>query len=71
MMNKVNNDFWKEVLSDLLEMYLCCEGKEDAPSQPLWYNSKIKVGNKTIFYSKWYDKGILQVDDMLDIMVSF
>ena len=35
-------------------------------SIPVWYNSNIKIGNKSVFFKSWYEKGVKVVQDSLD-----
>ena len=32
---------------------------------PIWYNTEIKVNNKTIFNKKWYQNAVKTVGDFL------
>ena len=48
---KTNNCFWKEILeiySDFIKKINSC--KENVTKVPVWYNSNIKLGGKTIFF---------------------
>ena len=64
---KIRN-FWNDVFDALLDFLNTCEVNTDYDFQlqPLWYNSKIKVGGKSNFYKQWAQKGILFVNDLLD-----
>ena len=37
--------------------------KENFLNIPVWYNSNIKVANKTVFIKSWYEKGIKVLQD--------
>ena len=32
-------------------------------SVPVWYNSYIKIGYKSVFFKSWYEKGVKVVQD--------
>ena len=42
------------------------ESVTEVISQAIWFNSFIKIGKKTIFYRKWYDKGARYIKDLLN-----
>ena len=63
--NKVKNSFWKETFEILYEFRNLIKMKPtDTIYQPLWYNHKIKIGGKYIFYKSWYDRGIHTICDL-------
>ncbi len=57
------NQFWKDILCIWGKLYV---SPQNFRSQPLWYNSNIKVGNKEIFYRDWSIRGINYVNDLLN-----
>ena len=62
------NLFWREVLitySDFITTS-ASEDLNDILLEPLWYNNKIKVDNKCIFYKRVYEKGFHTISDLLD-----
>ena len=68
MANKIKNPFWKEVLNTLYEFRnLITMKPTDIIYQPLWYNNKIKIGGKYVFYKQWFDKGIHRIYDICNI----
>ena len=40
--------------------------RNNSYSNPVWYNSNIKNGNKSVFLKSLYDKGVEVVQDFLD-----
>ena len=38
---------------------------DDILRQPLWYNDKIKIGQKVVCYKHWKNKGIRYVNDLV------
>ena len=34
--------------------------------QSIWLNKNITIGNETIFWNEWYEKGITLVRDIID-----
>lgn len=63
---RTDNTFWKEVLNNFAELQnkLYCTNKMISQI-PIWYNSKIKVQNSTIFYKNWSDRGINFINDII------
>ena len=63
LLNKVNNQFWKDTIKSLLLLYNknTFHGTEAMLATPLWYNSKIITGR----ISSWSEKGILTIGDIL------
>ena len=64
----VKNIFWKNVLSSLADFMriIPMDSKDDILNEPLWLNSKIKIGNESIFYKDWSLKGIHIVQDLFN-----
>ena len=61
--------FWQDVFKSMLHVIKSFDKnyyKESYPSIPVWYNSNIKVGMKTLFIKSWYKKGVKIIDDFLD-----
>ena len=60
-------------LKDVLESWLCYmkvyekqdHFRNNYCSIPVWYNSNIKIGNESVFFKSWYDKGVKVVQDFL------
>ena len=65
--NKIKNKFWIDVLhaySDILQ--LTGEDTEHfVLSSPIFYNSKIMIGNQPIYIKKWDQQGIKNINDLL------
>lgn len=65
-----NNVFWQDVFNSFLCVIKSFNGsfvKENLPSIPVWYNTNIKVGMKTLFIKSWYEKGVKIISDFLDV----
>ena len=69
------NEFWKDVLNEWQKVIksktttLSSENSRnniDNTLVPVWYNSYIKINNKSVFFKDWYEKGIKYIDDFLD-----
>ena len=59
--------FWENVLN----AWSCISNVKVANSnqvenQVIWLNSEIKIDNKPLFNKKWFEKGIIQIKDLLD-----
>lgn len=69
-LHKENNAFWKDVLYSWSCYIKTINNhptiKNNIVNVPVWYNSNIKVANKTIFYKSWYKSGVKVVQDFLD-----
>lgn len=61
----IKSKFWREVL-EAWSIYNYSEHIINVKAQILWHNSQIKVGDRTVFYSSWYSKGIQTVGDLLN-----
>jgi hypothetical protein len=35
-------------------------------ASPLWFNNKIMIGNKSIFYKDWFEKGVRSINDLIN-----
>ena len=59
--------FYRQILQawfitkDLIEQ----KNKKHFTNEILWFNKKIRIQNKTVFYKKWYTKGIRCLKDLL------
>ena len=64
----IRNAFWQEVCSAWTELNLkqFPHNETDFISCNIWKNEKIKVGNQTIIYKEWTEKGIWVVNDLLN-----
>ena len=65
-----NNAFWKDVLESWLYFMKVYDKQENFRNNfysiPVWYNSNIKIGYKSVFFKSWYEKGVKVVQDFLD-----
>ena len=62
--HEVANPFWRHVFH-ALSMLSRIEG-DDWLTYPLWRNSSIKIGQKSVFFKSWYEKGIRCINDLID-----
>ena len=62
--HEVDNPFWKEVFLAL--SMLSRAERNNWLENPLWKNSNIQIGHKSVFYRSWYEKGIICVKDLID-----
>lgn len=67
MLKRTCNLFWKEIFLILSEI------KKIFPSndmyilkEPLWFNSLITIDKNTVYWSDWYNRGIITIHDVLD-----
>ena len=68
LLSKTTNQFWKDVLTSW-KTFVKCERSTKMNNIlciPLWYNSSITIGEKSIFYQTWYRKGIKIIGDIVD-----
>ena len=64
---KISDVFLKEILEIWCELNYedTLTSREHFHSQFLWTNSLVRVGQKPVFYSKWFQKGIFFVKQLL------
>ena len=63
---KIQNPFWKHTLSLWATYHFYVpEHIDEISNQIIWYNSHVKVNNKVIFWKEWYDRGIVQIKDLI------
>ena len=66
----IRSRFWTEVLQSWSRVHYNFEDnvnlKSEHPQNFIWYNSDIKIHNKSIYYKQWHEKGIQYVKDLLD-----
>ena len=61
--SKISNTFLRDVLKSWFKLRNVCDEKcMDA----LWYNSDVKISNKTVYYGTWSTKGVNLVSDLID-----
>ena len=65
---RINNPFWKDVFSSYKVFLDSLKPRtwDQFLSQPIWFNSKFKVGRTCMFYRNWYERGIRFVNDLFD-----
>ena len=51
---------WSEVQVSL------CETMPDVKKQMIWHNKHITIKNSPFFWKTWYEKGIIEIGDLLD-----
>ena len=64
-----NKNFWKDVFKSMLYVIKSFDDnciEENFLFMPIWYNSHIRVGMKTLFIKGWYKKGVKVINDFLD-----
>ena len=60
------NSFWQSTLEAWAELnYHDPQDYQDILNEILWWNSHIRVGNKPIMWSKWVDKNIITLGDIM------
>ena len=64
----VENKFWYDTFISWMKFceQLKIETWTDFLNQPLWYNKNVKVGGKSVFYKKWFIKGVTFIYDLVD-----
>ena len=69
---EVKNPFWKDLLNSwkIFCKSVKIQALEDILYSPLWYNSNFQHGQH-IYFKDWYNKGIRNVIDLLDIDGNF
>ena len=65
MKNAKDNIFWKQVFLAYERFYYKVKPRssEEILAEPVFYNAKIKIGNKVISQTEWNQKGIYLVGD--------
>ena len=69
----IQNSFWKEVFEAWKTMLKKSSfiDKEMPNTCCFWNNDNIKVGHQTVYFKPWISKGILIVNDLLDLNGNF
>ena len=64
-----NNNFWCDVFSSWLSVMKKYECEKQVKnffcSIPVWYNSNIKVSEKSVFFKEWYQNGVKNIGDFM------
>jgi hypothetical protein len=66
--SKLKNTFWKDVLLSWAKV-IEKERKFNCHfflASPIWFNNKIKIDNKSIFYKEWFEKGVQSINDLIN-----
>lgn len=65
---EIKNPFWKDTFTvfQIIQEKLEVQSWDEFITQPIWNNPKIKIENKTVFYTNWFDKNIVYIADLLD-----
>ena len=67
---ETTNIFWKEVFQVWEKVVDTADCRQDhdvstVAEIPIWYNKRLTIDNKTIFFKQWFTKGIVHIDDLL------
>ena len=61
------NIFWQDIFMNWGKLRKNeINEKQDVLSQSIWFNEKLKIHNKLVFYEKWCEAGIFFINDLLD-----
>lgn len=65
---EIKNPFWKDTFTvfQIIQEKLEVQSWDEFITQHIWNNPKIKIENKTVFYTNWFDKNIVYIADLLD-----
>jgi hypothetical protein len=64
---KFKDNFYNELLHTWAKMHLITpENAQEISEQPLWHNTHIKVNWKTIEFTRWKEKGINYIQDIIN-----
>ena len=67
--NNTTNTFWKETLKSFAELkkktFYMKLNHSEILNLPIWYNSRIRLGNSSVYFKKWKEKGILFINDLI------
>lgn len=63
----IENEFWKEVLLSIYDLYdiIKTNNRLDLQS-PIWYNPHIRINRTTLAYPGWINKGVYNISDVMD-----
>ena len=62
----VNNEFWKNILTAWCHLRKTDQDDKIVRYEIIWFNSSIRIGNKTTFYKKAFNAGIIYIKDILN-----
>ena len=68
LMKTISNPFWLDVLKALYTLMKTnkCPNIETVLQTPVFYNEKILIGRKPVFYQTWYNKGVTFINDFVN-----
>ncbi len=70
MKKNIKNEFWYDVLFSWSSLISIVNNDDldfnRIAKQYLWWNDKIKVGNKSVKYANWEERGVRFVNDLLN-----
>ena len=71
--NTIQNAFWRDTLTAFQKYHRCIQPNtwQEYLSEPIWYNHNVKVGGKSIAFKNFIEKGILYVNDLIDVHGTF
>ena len=59
--------FWLDVMRTWLKVRKVeLKTERDIRKEVIWFNSQIKVGGRLVCYLDWFEKGISQINDIID-----
>ena len=62
-----NNIFWKDVFNSWKSTIKYIQpNRHNLLYLPLWLNSNIKIGSRSVIYKDWYKKGVKNIGDLMD-----
>ena len=72
-LNHIDHKFWFDTLQSWTNFVNKIKYRtwDDFLKMPIWYNRLLKVGGKSIFYKNWFEKGIINVYDIVDSKGNF
>ena len=63
------DSIWSDIMKNLFDIHFECASvireKGRILDIKIWYNSSIRINNKSIFWKKWYDIGIKIIFDLV------
>jgi len=63
--NKLINQFWKDTFKAWKIVADSLITINNHLYTPIWYNEKVKIDNKTMFYVNWYQNGVRFICDLI------
>ena len=68
LLRDIRNPFWRDTLNayQTLHNKIEIETWNEFINQPIWFNTRVKIDNKTIFYEHWYKRNINYISDIIN-----